>query len=91
MMRVILTARAAQSPALGSKRIIVFSADEPDKKANAALLMALYAVSRLLSAVNCPSNSCMQMIVLRWSPADALHPIASLELVRSQLYMHGTS
>ena len=42
----------AQSPALGSKRIIVFSADEPDKKANAALLMALYAVSCMLRAVN---------------------------------------
>jgi len=24
----------------------------------------------------------MQMIVLRWTPADALHPIACLELVR---------
>ena len=30
-----------QNPTLRTKRIILFSADEPDKKANAALLMAL--------------------------------------------------
>jgi hypothetical protein len=34
-----------QSSTNAGKRIILFSADEPDKKANAALLMALYAVS----------------------------------------------
>jgi hypothetical protein len=38
-----------QNPTLRTKRIILFSADEPDKKANAALLMALYAVSGRLS------------------------------------------
>ncbi|KAK4047913.1 cell division control protein 14 [Microbotryomycetes sp. JL201] len=48
---------------LRDKRIILYSSDEPDKKANAALLIALYA-----------------MIVMRWSPADVLHPIACLEL-----------
>ncbi|KAK9897117.1 phosphatases II [Cystobasidium minutum MCA 4210] len=52
-----------ENPALRTKRIILFSSDDPDKKANAALLMSLYA-----------------MIVLRWSPADALHPVACLEL-----------
>lgn len=34
-----------QDSALKSKRIFLYSSDEPDKKANAALLMALYAVS----------------------------------------------
>ncbi|KAK4052552.1 cell division control protein 14 [Microbotryomycetes sp. JL221] len=48
---------------LRNKRIMLYSSDEPDKKANAALLIALYA-----------------MIVLRWTPADVLHPIACLEL-----------
>ncbi|ORY74516.1 protein-tyrosine phosphatase-like protein [Leucosporidium creatinivorum] len=52
-----------EDSALKSKRIFLYSSDEPDKKANAALLMALYA-----------------MIVMRWSPADVLHPIACLEL-----------
>ncbi|KAM0789116.1 hypothetical protein ACM66B_003171 [Microbotryomycetes sp. NB124-2] len=48
---------------LRNKKIILYSSDEPDKKANAALLIALYA-----------------MIVMRWTPADVLHPIACLEL-----------
>ncbi|KAL8287200.1 hypothetical protein RQP46_003652 [Phenoliferia psychrophenolica] len=52
-----------EDPALKSKRIMLYSADDPDKKANAALLIALYG-----------------MIVMRWSPADVLHPIAILEL-----------
>lgn len=42
---------------------MLFSSKDYDKKANAALLMSLYA-----------------MIVLRWSPAEALHPISDLEL-----------
>ncbi|SCV70956.1 BQ2448_3718 [Microbotryum intermedium] len=46
-----------------NKRIFLYSSQEPDKKANAALLIALYA-----------------MIVMRWHPADVLHPIACLEL-----------
>lgn len=33
-----------QSPQLQTRRIILFSSDDADKKANAALLMALYAV-----------------------------------------------
>lgn len=48
---------------MSDRRIILYSSDDPDKKANAALLMALYC-----------------MIVLRWSPADALHPISHLEV-----------
>lgn len=35
----------AQDPAYKAKRIILYSSDEADKKANAALLLALYAVS----------------------------------------------
>lgn len=74
-----------QNPSLRTKRIILFSADEPDKKANAALLMALYAVSEDLDFVRHLSILTVsffhfQMIVLRWSPADALHPVACLEL-----------
>lgn len=86
ILRVSLSSDASsfplQNPTLRTKRIILFSADEPDKKANAALLMALYAVSGrdfpadLAMTHHLPS----QMIVLRWSPADALHPVACLEL-----------
>ena len=36
---------AKQAPELKHKRVILFSSDEPDKKANAALLITLYAVS----------------------------------------------
>lgn len=36
-----------QDQTLTGKRIVLYSSDEPDKKANAALLLALYAVSRV--------------------------------------------
>ncbi|KAA1086562.1 cell division control protein 14 [Puccinia graminis f. sp. tritici] len=52
-----------EDSSMSDRRIILYSSDDPDKKANAALLMALYC-----------------MIVLRWSVADALHPISHLEL-----------
>ncbi|KAI5476543.1 cell division cycle 14 [Pseudohyphozyma bogoriensis] len=52
-----------EDPLLSTKRIMLYSSSEPDKKANAALLIALYA-----------------MVVMRWTPADVLHPIATLEL-----------
>ncbi|KAM0751085.1 phosphatases II [Meredithblackwellia eburnea MCA 4105] len=52
-----------EDPNLRTKRIMLYSSDEPDKKANAALLIALYG-----------------MVVMRWSPADVLHPIAGLEI-----------
>ncbi|MBW0545355.1 hypothetical protein O181_085070 [Austropuccinia psidii MF-1] len=51
-----------EDQSISNKRIVLYSSDDPDKKANAALLMALYC-----------------MIVLRWNPADALHPISHLE------------
>jgi len=51
-----------EDSSLAERRIILYSSDDSDKKANAALLMALYC-----------------MIVLRWSVADALHPISHLE------------
>ncbi|PLW22882.1 hypothetical protein PCASD_17810 [Puccinia coronata f. sp. avenae] len=51
-----------EDSSMADRRIILYSSDDPDKKANAALLMALYC-----------------MIVLRWSVADALHPISHLE------------
>ncbi|CAH7666813.1 protein-tyrosine phosphatase-like protein [Phakopsora pachyrhizi] len=47
---------------LSEQKIVMYSSEDPDKKANSALLMCLYC-----------------MIVLRWSPADALHPISHLE------------
>jgi len=34
-----------QEQAHAGKKIILYSSDEPDKKANAAVLMVLYAVS----------------------------------------------
>ena len=34
-----------KDPKLKQRRIVLYSADEPDKKANAVLLLALYAVS----------------------------------------------
>ncbi|OAV97950.1 hypothetical protein PTTG_03173 [Puccinia triticina 1-1 BBBD Race 1] len=52
-----------EDSSMSDRRIILYSSDDPDKKANAALLMALYC-----------------MIVLRWSVADALHPISHLEV-----------
>ncbi|BGP31532.1 cell division control protein 14 [Rhodotorula toruloides] len=51
------------SPDHARQRIFLYSSDEPDKKVNAAVLMALYA-----------------MVVMRWSVADVLHPLSSLEL-----------
>jgi len=35
----------AQEQAHAGKKIILYSSDEPDKKANAAVLIVLYAVS----------------------------------------------
>ena len=55
---------------------MLYSSDAPDKKANAALLIALYAVRRRSRSLDLT----VQMVVMRWSPADALHPIACLEL-----------
>lgn len=52
-----------EDASLANKKIVLYSSAEHDKKANAALLMALYA-----------------MIVLRWTPAEALHPLSDLEL-----------
>lgn len=40
-----LASAAPQDAAHAGKRIILYSSDEPDKKANAAVLMVLYAVS----------------------------------------------
>lgn len=37
-----------QDASFKHKRVFLYSSDEPDKKANAALLMALYAVSHEL-------------------------------------------
>lgn len=76
-----------EDKALSSKKIILYSSDEHDKKANAALLMALYAVCDPDDASPKISkySSKSQMIVLRWSPAEALHPVSHLELVRNQI------
>ena len=52
-----------EDAALQSKKVVLYSSQEHDKKANAALLITLYA-----------------MVVLRWQPAEALHPISQLEL-----------
>lgn len=88
-----------QDPSLKSRRIFLYSSDEPDKKANAALLMALYAVSavvgdqgrftnhELTMRIFAPSRR-LQMIVMRWTPADVLHPIACLELVSPRSASH---
>ncbi|EGG06533.1 uncharacterized protein MELLADRAFT_36193, partial [Melampsora larici-populina 98AG31] len=48
---------------LEGRRIIMYSSQDPDKRANSALLISLYC-----------------MIVLRWSPADSLHPISQLQI-----------
>ncbi|SCZ98519.1 BZ3500_MvSof-1268-A1-R1_Chr7-1g09187 [Microbotryum saponariae] len=82
-----------------NKRIFLYSSEEPDKKANAALLIALYAngctASGMDQAHGFPGEGRLvgaliglrskHMIVMRWHPADVLHPIACLELVSGPL------
>ena len=70
---------------LKGKRIILYSADEPDKKANAVLLLALYAVGHSLPLFLTQTQLSFQMVVMRWSPADVLHPLSSLQLVSPSL------
>ncbi|KAG0144068.1 hypothetical protein CROQUDRAFT_80351 [Cronartium quercuum f. sp. fusiforme G11] len=52
-----------EDASLVGRRIMMYSSEDADKRANAALLISLYC-----------------MIVLRWSPADALHPISQLQI-----------
>lgn len=81
-----------EDPAHRHQRIFLYSSDEPDKKVNAALLMSLYAVRRshqflyLQRLFGSPVRFFVlsQMVVMRWSVADVLHPISCLELVSSQ-------
>ena len=93
------------APEHAHQRIFLYSSDEPDKKVNAALLMALYAVRRcplpraltLCGSVaqarpvrarrlmQADMSSFLQMVVMRWSVADVLHPLSCLELVRPGL------
>jgi cell division cycle 14 len=73
---------AAQDEELADHRIVLFSSDDPRRKANAALLLCLYVVSGTQVVLPSPSHtSAWQMIVQRRPPWEAFHPVAELELM----------
>lgn len=69
-----------QDKELALHRLVLYSSNDPRKKANAALLMALYVVScsRFRSSLQ---SDPLQMIVQRRAPWEAFHPIAEIEFM----------
>ena len=72
---------SVQDPAIGTHRIVLYSSSDPRKKANAALLMALYVVSILLCGPPAAPTDVLQMIVQQRPPWEAFHPIAEIEFM----------
>lgn len=64
-----------------SHRLVLYSSDNPKRKANAALLMALFVVGASIYASFTGLISPFQMIVQRQAPWEAFHPIAELEFM----------
>ena len=72
---------ACKDESLKSCRLVLYSSDDPRKKANAALLVSLYVVSVLITKVCDVLLSVGQMIVQKRPPWDAFQPIAELEFM----------
>lgn len=74
----------SQDQSLASHRLVLYSSNDPRRKANAALLMAFYVVSchvyLLLLSVLLTVRG-VQMIVQQRPPWEAFHPIAEVEFM----------
>lgn len=76
-----LKALQPQDEALKDHRLVLYSSDDPRRKANAALLMALYVVSFFDGVPLVLSLICSQMIVQKRAPWEAFNPVAELEFM----------